>query len=278
MKGKLLSILFLLLGLTLKGQDRHLVILHTNDTHSQLESIRTGRDRGFGGVHPRAEYFEKVVSESGRDNVLILDAGDYCQGTPYFTLFKGDMEVEILNSMGYEVLALGNHDLDNGQQELARRIRNSDFTTICANYDFTGTPLEGLIQPYTIVHKAGLKIGLFGLVLNLNTMQASHKLEGMKWLGEYEVAQKMADELRAQGCDLVIALTHIGYGRQGDSREFSDINLAARTTGIDLIIGGHTHTFISKPLVLKNADGKDVTIVQAGGQGVEVGRFDIEWQ
>ena len=143
-------------GIALNNTDT-LVILHTNDTHSQLEPERTGRNKGLGGVHRRAAYFDQEVERYGRDNVLILDAGDYNQGTPYFTVFKGDIEIEMFNSLGYDAVALGNHEFDNGQEELARRLKMAKFPSVCANYDFKGTPLEGLVKPYVIVKKAGKK-------------------------------------------------------------------------------------------------------------------------
>ena len=136
----------------LTAQD--LVILHTNDSHSQIEEVRTGKGAGTGGVHRRAEYFHQVLSQYGKDHVLIVDAGDYNQGTPYFTVFGGDLEMEVMNALGYEVVAIGNHEYDNGVDELARRLSKAEFQTVCANYDFSGTALDPLVKPYVIVEKA----------------------------------------------------------------------------------------------------------------------------
>ncbi len=271
------SVLFAVLCIStfpVSAQDSHLVILHTNDTHSQIEEIRTGKGAGTGGIHRRAEYFAQV--RNSNKEVLVLDAGDYSQGTPYFTVFKGDLEVELMNSLGYEVAALGNHEFDNGVAELARRLSKAKFVTVCANYDFTGTPLEDIVKPYTIVYKAGKKIGIFGLVANLGSLVSKQNLEGMVFMDTYDVADKWADYLKnEEKCDLVIALTHIGYS--GYPNQVSDIALAEKSENIDIIIGGHSHTFLKTEKVYKNRKGEDVIILHAGAQGEYVGRLDIDF-
>lgn len=250
----------------------HLVILHTNDTHSQIEEIRTGNGAGNGGVHRRAAYFEKVRSEN--ENVLILDAGDYNQGTPYFTVFNGDLEMKLMNALGYDVVALGNHEFDNGVDELARRLSKAEFTTVCANYDFSATPLKDIVKPYAIVEKGGKKIGIFGLTANLGSLVSKQNLKGMVYMKPYEVADKWAAYLKnEEHCDLVIALTHIGYSNYPN--RVSDIGLAKATENIDIIIGGHSHTFLKSEKIYQNKKGKDVVIVQDGAQGEYVGRLDI---
>lgn len=252
-----------------------LVILHTNDTHSQIEEIRTGKGAGTGGVHRRAEYFSRIRSE--HDNVLVLDAGDYNQGTPYFTVFGGDLEMELMNSLGYDVVALGNHEFDNGVDELARRLSSARFQTVCANYDFSGTPLEEYVKPYVIVYKAGKKIGIFGLLANLKSLVSKQNTEGIVYMNPFETADKWADYLKnVEKCDLVIALSHLGYS--GYPNQPCDINLAKRSENIDIIIGGHSHTFLKSAKVYPNRTGKDVVIVQAGCQGEYVGRLDIDFE
>lgn len=259
----------------LRAQD--LVILHTNDTHSQIEEIRTGRGAGSGGVHRRAEYFHQVISQYGRDHVLLLDAGDYNQGTPYFTVFHGDLEMEIMNGLGYDVVAIGNHEYDNGVDELARRLSGAEFQTVCANFDFTGTPLEPYVRPYVIVHKAGKKIGIFGLTLNLRNLVSRQNLKGVVYMDAFAVADKWAGYLKnVEKCDLVIALTHVGYS--GYPNQVSDIALAKASTDIDIIIGGHSHTFLKSAKTYPNRNGRDVVIVQCGAQGEYVGRFDIDFK
>lgn len=259
---------------SLDAHARKLVILHTNDTHSQIEVVRSGKGIGKGGVHQRAEFFAKIKAEN--ENVLILDAGDYNQGTPYFTVFKGDLEVQVMNELGYEVVTLGNHEFDNGLDELARRLSNAKYTTVCANYDFTDTPLKDIIKPYVVIERGGLKIGIFGITTDLKTLVAKQNIKGMVYEDAYEVTDAMALKLRKElGCDLVIALTHIGYS--GYPNQLSDINLAQKTENVDIIIGGHSHTFLKSEKIYKNRAGKDVVIVQAGAQGEYVGCLEIEY-
>lgn len=259
---------------SLDAHARKLVILHTNDTHSQIEVVRSGKGIGKGGVHQRAEFFARIKAEN--ENVLILDAGDYNQGTPYFTVFKGDLEVQVMNELGYEVVTLGNHEFDNGLDELARRLRNAKYTTVCANYDFTDTPLKDIIKPYVVIERGGLKIGIFGITTDLKTLVAKQNIKGMVYEDAYQVTDAMALKLRKElGCDLVIALTHIGYS--GYPNQLSDINLAQKTENVDIIIGGHSHTFLKSEKIYKNRAGKDVVIVQAGAQGEYVGCLEIEY-
>lgn len=274
MKRTVLTIILIVFPLSVAfGQD--IVILHTNDTHSQIEPVRAGKGKGMGGIHRRAEYFKQVKAEN--ENVLILDAGDYNQGTPYFTVFKGDLEVELMNELGYDVATLGNHEFDNGMEELARRLAKAEYVTVCANYDFKGTPLEKYIKPYVIVEKGGRKIGVFGLLRDIRTLVSRQNSEGMVYHDIYDVADETAELLKEdEGCDIVIALTHIGYSAAGNGA--SDIELAKRTENIDIIIGGHSHTFLKSERIYQNREGEDVIVVQAGCSGEWVGRFDISFK
>ncbi len=261
------AVVLTLWPLCVSAQD--LVILHTNDSHSQIETVRSGKGAGLGGIHRRAEYFEQVRNEN--KDVLILDAGDFSQGTPYFTIFKGDLEVELMNELGYDVTAIGNHEFDNGIAELARRLRNADFQVVCANYDFSATELKDIIKPYVIVEKAGKKIGIIGLITELTTLVSKNNIEGMIFMDPIETANEFAEYLKDEaGCDLVIALTHLGYY---DGK--SDIKLAQNSKDIDIIIGGHSHTFLKSEKIYQNLNGNDVVVVQAGAHGEYVGRFDI---
>ena len=272
LKGLLSALV--IISCSLDADARKLVILHTNDTHSQIEEIRSGNGIGKGGIHQRAEFFARIKAEN--ENVLILDAGDYNQGTPYFTIFKGDLEVQVMNELGYEVVTLGNHEFDNGLDELARRLKNARYTTVCANYDFTDTPLRDIVKPYVIIERGGLKIGIFGITTDLKTLVAKQNIKGMVYKDAYQVTDATALKLRNElGCDLVIALTHIGYSGYPD--QLSDINLAQKTENVDIIIGGHSHTFLKSEKIYKNRAGKDVVIVQAGAQGEYVGQLEIEY-
>ncbi len=266
-------VICLSVSINLSAQKK-IVILHTNDTHSQIEPIRTGEGRGKGGVHRRGEFFKKVRSEN--ENVLIMDAGDFNQGTPYFTLFKGDMEIEVMNALGYDLVCLGNHEFDNGVDDLARRLSKAKFPIICANYDFSTTPLAPYIKPYVIIEKGGLKIGVFSILSDLKTLVSEPSRKGVKYLNGFKVADEMSAKLKALGCDMVIALTHIGYSSQ-NPKALSDITLAQKSANIDLIIGGHSHTFLKSERVYKNREGKDVVVVQAGARGEYVGKLEISY-
>lgn len=268
----ILSISVLLCGADLYAQD--LVILHTNDTHSQVEPVATGRGKGKGGVYRIAEYFKEVRAEN--KNVIILDAGDYNQGTPYFTVFKGDMEIELMNALGYDVTALGNHEFDNGQVELARRLSKADFETLCANYDFKGTPLEKYVKPYVILRRGGQKIGIIGLIVDLSKMVSAKAIEGLTYMDAIEVGNKYARLLKKRKkCDIVIALTHIGYSSYS-AGQTSDIVLAEKSEYIDIIVGGHSHTYLETETIVKNKVGKDVVVLQAGSRGEYVGRLNLD--
>lgn len=263
----------LLLSYSLFAQD--LVILHTNDSHSQIEPIRTGQGAGKGGVHRRAEYYKQVKKE--HKNVLILDAGDYNQGTPYFNLFKGDLEIELMNAMGVEVACLGNHEFDNGIEELTRRLKKAKFKTVCANYDFSGTPIKNEVEPYVIVNKAGKKIGIVGLLVNLRSLTMAETYNRIKFLDPIEIANKYAKFLKEEkGCDMVIALTHLGYSSRYKNAA-SDITLAKESENIDIIVGGHSHTYLKSEKTYKNKKGENVIVLQAGAKGEYVGRLDISF-
>jgi 5'-nucleotidase len=250
-----------------------LVILHTNDTHSNIEPLSSGRNKGFGGVQRRANYIDSV--RKAHSNVLLLDAGDYNQGTPYFTLFKGEMEVMLYNAMGYDAVSLGNHEFDNGQQELASRLTKAKYVTLCANYDLSKTPLDTLIKPYIIIDKGGRKIGIFGLLLDLNGYVNRKARENMIYMDPVKIANKMARKLKfKEKCDLVIALTHIGFDSDNEG-DISDQYLAKNSQYIDIIIGGHSHTFLERPVIIPNRLGKGVIVNQVGTAGVFVGRLDI---
>lgn len=257
---------------------KELVILHTNDTHSQIETIRTGRGKGLGGVDRRAEYIDQVRRD--HRNVLLLDAGDWDQGTPYFTVFKGDMEIELMNAMGYDVACLGNHEFDNGQQELARRLAMAEFDVVCANYDFSASPagLDKYVKPYVIINKGGLKIGVFGLLVNIKSVVSAKSRDALVYKDPVEVSNELAKMLKEeQKCDLVIALSHLGYSAY-NPKAASDINLAQNTRNIDIIVGGHSHTFLKEEKIFQNLDGKDVVVLQAGAQGEYVGRLDLKFE
>lgn len=261
---------FIMLGLALAivscaPQADHLTILHTNDTHSQIEP----KDNDQGGYARRMGLIEK--EREADKNLLLLDAGDFCQGTPYFNFYHGRIELDAMNRMGYDAATLGNHEFDNGLDTLAAVLKTAHFPIVCANYDFTGTPMEGVVKPYTIIHRAGIKIGIFGLGCDPKGLIADKNFEPAVYLHPYAVAQEMADKLQAKGCDVVICLSHLGtYPKPGD--EVCDVAMVGKTRGIDVVIGGHTHKMYDN-LRVENMDGKPIPVCQMGKSGVYLGKI-----
>ena len=272
---KRIFISLMLMAALLPAKAQKLVILHTNDTHSQIEPVRTGRNAGSGGVERRMFFIDSVRAEYGARKVLLLDAGDYNQGTPYFIIGKGDLERDLMNLMGYDAVAIGNHEFDNGQEEFARRLSEAKYPTLCCTYDFTGTPLEPYVQPYTIVKRGGYRIGIIGATVRLKGVVSAQNLGGMKQLNAIEEINRWAGYLKQdKKCDLVILLSHLGFDG-GNEQNPSDQVVAAKTRNIDFIIGGHSHTFIKEPAEVENLDGVLVPIVQAGCKGIEIGELKI---
>ena len=264
MKNVFLYVFAALLCVGCAKQD-HLTILHTNDTHSQVEP----KSNNQGGY---ARRMGLIRQERAKDkNLLLVDAGDFCQGTPYFNFYHGRVELAAMNRMGYEAGTLGNHEFDNGLDTLAEVLKTAKFPIVCANYDFTGTPLEKIIKPYTIVRKGGLKIGIFGLGCDPKGLISDKNFKPAQFLDPYPIAQAMADELRAQNCDVVICLSHMGtFGKAAE--DVCDTALVARTRGIDVVIGGHTHKLYDN-LRVANLDGDSIPVAQMGKSGVYLGKI-----
>lgn len=276
MKKILISVLTVIVSLTLSAQD--LTILHLNDTHSHIEPERLGEINGHGGIIEQAIYITEVREEMGKKNVLLLHAGDFSQGTSYFTELKGQIEIDNLNAMGYDVVTLGNHEFDNGIVALSKRLSQLNCPVVCANYDFSGTELENIVKPYAIVRKAGKKIGVIGVLTDVSSVVDKSINQGMQFLDPLPIVQKYADYLRnKKGCDLVICLTHLGDKGSKTKGAFLDQDLVAGTTGVDIVVGGHAHTVLDEMQVWKNAAGEDVIYVTDGGWGLEVGRLDVNF-
>ena len=250
---------------------QELVILHTNDTHSHIDPVKSGPEAGLGGVIERAAYIDSVRSAVGRRNLLLVDAGDFSQGTSYFTILKGDIEVELLNEMGYDAVTLGNHEFDNGPEDLARRLKMAKFRVVCANYDFSGSGLDRYVKPYTIVRRAGKKIGIIGLLVDVTKVVDRSVAEKLRYLDPIAVTNRYSGLLKEKGCDLVIVLSHLGM----EKSDFTDIQLARSCRNVDLIIGGHSHTFLEEPVCVEDADGNDVMIVTDGCWGLYVGKLEL---
>lgn len=252
---------------------RRLTILHVNDTHSHMEPVRSGEYAGMGGALERAAYIDSVRQADGPQNVLLLHAGDFCQGTSYFSELGGQVETRILNAIGYDVITLGNHEFDNGIEALGQVLSGVNMPVVCCNYDFSPFEAGKYIRPYVIVQKAGLKIGVIGVLCGLKEMVAGDIAGRIPAFDTVPTVQKYADELRPQ-CDLVIALTHIGYEAHNPG-DLLDSDLAAATRNIDIIVGGHSHTFLEEAVKVKNLDGREVPIVQVGWMGAYMGEFKV---
>lgn len=271
-----LSVLPALDGLASNVSTKKIVILHTNDVHSHIEPFPS-TDASYanqGGVARRLNLINSIRKEN--ENVLLLDAGDIFQGTPYFNFYGGELEFKLMSMMGYDAATIGNHDFDNGVGGLAKQMPNASFKMISSNYDFSNTIMEGLTEPYQIYLKDGIKIGVFGLGIQLKGLVTQALSKETKYIDPLEIAQDMTRKLKQEEkCDLVICLSHLGYEYKFD--KISDVKLAQQTQDIDLIIGGHTHTFLPKPVVLKNKVGKDVLVNQVGWAGINLGRIDFEF-
>lgn len=254
--------------------EKHITILHTNDVHSHIEPFgpNDARFPNMGGVARRATLIEKIREENL--NTLLLDAGDIFQGTPYFNFYGGELEFKLMSKLKYDASTIGNHDFDNGIDGLFAQLPNAEFPFICSNYDFSNTIMNGHTQPWKIFEKDGVKIGVFGLGVELEGLVTKKLYKETKYLDPVETAQEMTRLLKQEKqCDLVICLSHLGYEYKDD--KISDLKLARATQDIDLIIGGHTHTFLDKPTVETNKAGKKVLINQVGCYGLYLGRIDF---
>jgi 5'-nucleotidase len=255
---------------------KHLTILHTNDVHSYIDPFPPTHPKNpnMGGVARRAALIETIRKEN--PNVLLLDAGDIFQGTPYFNYYGGELEFKLMSMMKYDIATIGNHDFDNSIEGLYNQLPNASFEFVNANYDFKNTILYGHVKPYKIVRKDGIKVGVFGIGIELEGLVDKKNYKETVYHDPVSVSQDMARILKQEEkCDLVICLSHIGYQYKNEPDKISDVRLATLTKDIDLIIGGHTHTFLDKPTIIKNADGKDVLVNQVGCYGVNLGRIDF---
>ena len=251
---------------------RRITILHTNDVHSRLEPFPMdgSRNQGLGGVAARAALIQEIRNETNQ--VLLLDAGDIFQGTPFFNLYKGEPEIKAMTMMGYDAATMGNHDFDAGLDNFATQLQHAGFPVLICNYDFTGTSMENKSQPYKIFQKGNLTIGVLGVGIELRGLVPENLYGNTLYTNPIEAANQNAEILRKKGCDMVICLSHLGD--KYDDDKISDEILAKETFDIDLIIGGHTHRFFSEPRKYRNRRGSDVVVNQVGWAGIQLGRLD----
>ncbi len=260
---------------TLHAQDKQLVILHTNDTHSCIMPLNpnladtTKADRG--GFLRRVVMVKEERTKN--PELLLIDSGDFSQGSPYYTLFKGDVEIGLMNEMKYDASTIGNHEFDFGIENMARLFKKANFPILCSNYDFTGTPLEGIVKPYTIVKRNGLTIGLFAVDPKMEGLVIAKNCQGIKYLDPIICAQQMVQTLKRLGCDAIVCISHLGWNIGGDD----DNKLVANTRGIDLVLGGHSHSLLKELVYVKNLDGKDIPIDQNGKNAIYVAKLTLDF-
>lgn len=255
-----------------------ITILHTNDTHSQIDPLPANdRNAGKGGVARRATLVKKIRREN--PNTLLIDAGDVFQGTPYFNFFKGEVEYKAMSAIGYDVGTLGNHEFDNGVDDLAAALKFANFDIVSANYDVKGTPLESFVKPYVVKTVGGIRVGLFGLGISAVGLIAPANFKGITYIDPVVAARDAVKALRGkENCSLVVAMSHLGYFERPKQGSVGDSQLAAQVDGIDFIASGHTHTFMKEPVMQKQPCGAETMIFQVGKSGINLGRVDFTFQ
>lgn len=259
-----------------EGKTNKLVILHTNDWHSRIEPFPMdgGKFQGMGGAAKRAALIAKIRQEE--EHVLLVDSGDIFQGTPYFNMFEGELEYKLMSAMGYDAATLGNHDFDGGLAGLEKQLPQAKFPILCGNYDFSNTVLAGAFPAYQVFEKGPWKIGVFGIGIELKGLVPDALYGATVYKDPISEANKIAKLLKEEKkCDYVLCLSHLGYKYSGD--KVSDQVLAKESEHIDLILGGHTHTFLQEPDEILNKKGRVVIVNQAGWGGILLGRLDIHW-
>ena len=270
----ILSILFCM-SVAVWAQDKQLVILHTNDTHSCVQPLSKNlADTLFAG---RGGYLRRIAmleeERAKYPDLLLFDSGDFSQGSPYYNHYGGEVEVGLMNRMHYDAATIGNHEFDFGLENMARIFKMADFPIVCSNYDFAGTPVQGLVKRYVIIKRDGLKIGVFGLGPKLEGLVSDYNCEGVRFLDPVIVAQEMADLLKGEKkCDIVICLSHLGWDKVNT---LTDGQMMSKTKGIDLVLGGHSHTFFKDLKYVKNADGIEVANDQNGKSGIYIGKMIV---
>ncbi len=255
----------------------NLTILHTNDMHSRVEAFPMdgSRNQGLGGLARRASLISKIKDQE--EHVLLLDAGDIFQGTPYFNFFEGEVEMKAMSMMGYDAATIGNHDFDLGIDNLAEQMKLGKFPMLNCNYDFSNTSLGDQVLPFKVFNRGGVKIGVTGVGIELHSLVPKDLYGETQYNEPVAILNKTASHLKQElQCDYVICLSHLGFKYREE--KIDDIKMAGLTSNIDLIIGGHTHTFLNEPVIEKNKDGQAVVINQVGWAGIMLGRLDIQFE
>jgi 5'-nucleotidase len=257
------------------SNSKKITILHTNDVHSHIDAFPRDHAKfpGLGGLARRASLVQQIRMEN--ENTLLFDAGDIFQGTPYFNFYGGELEFKLMTMLNYDAATIGNHDFDNGLDGLLAQMPYAKFDMLSANYDFRNTIMAGFTKPYQLYVRNGIKIGVYGLGIKLQGLVTKKLYKETQYLDPFETAQDTERILKEEEkCDLVICISHLGYDYKDVNRP-DDLKLAAATQHTDLIIGGHTHTFLERPTIVENAKGRDILVNQVGCFGVYLGRIDF---
>ena len=274
----LISLWVCLLVVTAAAQStKEIYLFHTNDMHSRIEPFPENYQdtllAGKAGMVRRATFISQ--QREIHPDLLLFDCGDFSQGTPYYNIYKGEVEISMMNEMRYDAGTIGNHEFDFGLENMARLFRLAEFPIVCANYDVTGTVLEGLVKEYVVLHRDGIKIGVFGLGAQLEGLVAKASYGDVKFKDPVSEAQRIADLLKMQEkCDLVICLSHLGW----KGEPYSDVELIENTCTIDVVLGGHSHSYFEKPEYYKNLDGVEVPLQQMGKHAAFIGKMVLTLQ
>ena len=268
------ALVITLVCLPATARKRSVTLLHTSDTHSCImplsPSLTDTMAAGRGGFVRRAAMVEGERAEN--PDMLLFDCGDFSQGSPYYNIYKGDVEVGLMNIMGYDAATIGNHEFDYGIENMARIFQMAQFPIVCANYDFTGTPVEGLVKPYIIIERGGLRIGVFGISPRLEGLVMEASCKGVTFIDPVAAANDAIGRMKATGCDIIICLSHLGWKIGG----IDDEELISNTSGIDIVLGGHSHTYMQQMEYVNDASGHPVPVDHNGKNGIFVGKIVIE--
>lgn len=252
-----------------------ITVLQTNDTHSHIDPFTSGRNKGLGGVARRAALIKKI--RSLQPNTLLVDAGDIFQGTPYFNFFKGEVELKTMSAMKYDAATLGNHEFDIGIDGLVKAMKYAEFPFVNVNYDYKNTPLNEIVKRYVIKNISGIRIGIFGVGVKLESLVFEKNYKGINYLDPLKSAKKTSEHLKNhEKVDLVICLSHLGI--DGASGEIGGLELARSIPDIDIVVGGHSHTFMKKPAIIDHPEGRQNRYFQVGFAGINLGRTDFIFQ
>ena len=269
-------LLFVMSASSAAAQDKQLVVLHTNDTHSTIlplnQNLADTLKAGRGGFMRRITMLKEERQKN--PDLLLFDSGDFSQGSPYFTMYKGEVEVDLMNMMGYDAGTIGNHEFDFGMDVMANMFRRFNFPIVCSNYDFRGTVVEHLVKDYVILKRNGLKVGVFGLSPKLDGLVDSKNCVGVKFLDPIEQANRVVSILKKKKCDVIILLSHLGWDVLG----VSDEELIAATRDIDLVLGGHSHSYLETLQYVDNLNGKAVPVDQNGKHAIYVGKMVLDFK